>query len=116
MYSKSELCLLGQAYTAGKGLSAATLSRYVVGNTKLFPRLLAGMDCTARSAEAASIWFDMNWPAEIAWPQGVRPRGTALAAVQPRGEIETSNETGEPMPKGKRTPKAGNKARTTATL
>jgi hypothetical protein len=83
MYSTAELCLLARSYLAGTGLAAATLSRYTVGNTKLFPRLLAGMDCTARSAEQASIWLDLNWPAEIPWPPGMRPRGTALAAVQP---------------------------------
>jgi hypothetical protein len=83
MYSTAELCLLARSYLAGTGLAAATLSRYTVGNTKLFVRLLAGEDCTARSAEQASLWFDLNWPADIAWPQGMRPRGAALAAVLP---------------------------------
>jgi hypothetical protein len=83
MYSTAELCLLARTYLAGTGLAAATLSRYTVGNTKLFVRLLAGEDCTARSAEQASLWFDLHWPADIAWPQGMRPRGAALAAVIP---------------------------------
>jgi hypothetical protein len=88
MYSTAELCLLARSYLTGTGLAAATLSRYTVGNTKLFPRLLAGLDCTARSAEQASLWFDLNWPADITWPPGMRPRGTALAAVQPAASEE----------------------------
>jgi hypothetical protein len=81
MYSRTELCLLAQAYFEATGVGAATLSRRTVGNTKLFVRLLDGLDCTVRSVEAASVWLDLNWPDEAVWPEGVRPRGTALAVV-----------------------------------
>jgi hypothetical protein len=86
MYSRSELILLTQAYLGATGLTASMFSRRVTGQGKLFGRLLAGEDCTMRSAELASVWFDLNWPADVAWPQGVRPRGSALAVMQPRSE------------------------------
>jgi hypothetical protein len=105
MYSTAELCLLARSYLAGTGLAAATLSRYTVGNTKLFVRLLAGEDCTARSAEQASLWFDLNWPPDIAWPPGMRPRGAALAAVLPAASEErpkrpsSRSDRGVPRPR-----------------
>jgi hypothetical protein len=103
MYTTAELCLLARGYLAATGLSAGTLSRYTTGNygnTNLFPRLLAGLDCTARSAETASIWFDLNWPPEAAWPQGMRPRGTALAAVQPAASEDRPKRPGSRSDKG----------------
>jgi hypothetical protein len=86
MYSRAELILLTQTYLSASGLTASMFSRRVTGQGKLFVRLLAGEDCTMRSAEAASIWFDLNWPPDVAWPQGMRPRGSALAVMQPRSE------------------------------
>jgi hypothetical protein len=84
MYSGTELIILTRHYLAATGIAAATLSRRVTGHTKLFGRLLDGYDCTMRTAEAASIWFDLYWPFDLPWPRDIRPRGSALAAVQPR--------------------------------
>jgi len=84
MYSRAELITLAEHYLAATGIAHSTLSERVTGQGKLFGRLLAGDDCTMRSAEAASLWFDLNWPAEVAWPKEMRPRGSALAIMQPR--------------------------------
>jgi hypothetical protein len=92
---------LARAYIAETGVAAATLSRRTVGNTKLFVRLLDGMDCTARSAEAASLWLDLNWPVDAAWPEAVRPRGTALAAA-PLADWPLIPATGPPPPPKRR--------------
>jgi hypothetical protein len=81
MYSSSELVSLGQHYCDATGASASALSVRVTGQTKLFAQLLAGRDCTMRSAEFASVWMDLNWPAPVPWPADVRPRGTALAVL-----------------------------------
>lgn len=86
MYSRSELITLTKDYLAATGMAHSTLSDRVTGQGKLFGRLLAGDDCTMRSAEAASVWFDLNWPADVAWPSGIRPRGSALAVMRPRSE------------------------------
>jgi hypothetical protein len=84
MYSAVELAILAKQYLDHTGVALTTLSRHAVGNTKMFERLLEGYDCTGRSLEAASLFFDLKWPAEIPWPANMRPRGSALAAVRPR--------------------------------
>jgi hypothetical protein len=86
MYSRTELITLTKHYLAATGMAHSTLSDRVTGQGKLFGRLIAGEDCTMRSAEAASVWFDLNWPADVAWPKGMRLRGSALAIIQPRSE------------------------------
>jgi hypothetical protein len=81
MYSSSELISLARDHGLATGMSPAALSKLVTGNSKLFVRLLAGEDCTMRSAELASVYFDLHWP-DAPWPADVRPRGTALAALR----------------------------------
>jgi hypothetical protein len=74
MYSTAQLVILARAYLAATGIAESTLGVHVAGNDKLFTRLLVGCDCTARSAEAASDWFDLNWPPWLAWPDEVQRR------------------------------------------
>jgi hypothetical protein len=84
MYSVAELIILGRAYLEARPTVPITrLSADAAGHAKFFGRLFGGHDCTARSAEAASKWFDINWPDDLAWPAEVRPRGSALAHIRP---------------------------------
>jgi hypothetical protein len=74
MYSRRELVILAKAYLAATGMAASTLGTRAAGNDRLFIRLLEGRDCKASSAEAASLWFEQNWPAGdlLRWPVEVR--------------------------------------------
>jgi hypothetical protein len=73
MYSRAELIILAKAYIDLTGIAVSTLSTRACGNDKTFSRLFEGLDCTARTVERASNWFDVNWPTGP-WPAEVIPR------------------------------------------
>jgi hypothetical protein len=74
MYSTAELVILAKAYLEATGIAPSTLGTRVANNDKLFIRLIAGLDCTARNAERASRYFDETWPVWLPWPEEVRRR------------------------------------------
>lgn len=81
MYSTAELILLTRCYLAAHPeVAVSALGERAAGNEKLLSRLLDGMDCTARGALAASLWFDQHWPEDLRWPLDTAPRGMALRA------------------------------------
>jgi hypothetical protein len=73
MYRKSDrvirvadLRLLAEAYMIEKGTAATTLSEWMSPtNNRLIYNLVRGKDITGRYVEAASDWFDKNWPAGV---------------------------------------------------
>jgi hypothetical protein len=73
MYCTKELIALARAYLVWSGVAESTLSSHACGNDRTLPRLLAGYDCTMRSAERASRWFDNHWPGDVDWPAEVHP-------------------------------------------
>jgi hypothetical protein len=94
MYSTADLIILAKAYLALSGCAESTLSVHAFGNDKTLPRLLAGFDCTARTVERASTWFDSNWPLGLAWPREVvrrrdelRPRLRAARTAPANGMV-----------------------------
>lgn len=90
MYSTAELIILAKAYLAWSDIAESTLSIHAVGNDKMFTRLFAGLDCTARSAERASMWFDTHWPLGLAWPTEVEARRRQPRARKKREFAATS--------------------------
>jgi len=82
MYSRRELVFLARAYLAASGMAASTLGIHAARNDRLFIRLFEGLDCKASSAEAASLWFDANWPFGLEWPSDVLRRGRTI--IRPR--------------------------------
>ena len=91
MYSVAELIILAKCYLqAHPTVAVSRLSADAAGHAKFFGRLFDGHDCTARLAEIASRWFDLNWPDDLAWPVGVRPRGSALTAIRVPVEIKVA--------------------------
>lgn len=87
MYTRDELILLARLYVAAKGITVAALSREVMGppNSKFFAGLFAGGDCLVSSVEKASRWFNRNWPADVSWPLGRRPRFPSVTALRRSG-------------------------------
>ncbi len=81
MYSTAELVLLARWYLWHTGIPISRLGIMAARNDKLFIRLFQGLDCTARSAERASDWFDDNWPEDLPWPRQVRRRIKPAAAA-----------------------------------
>jgi hypothetical protein len=71
MYSTTELTTLAVSYIRATGIAPSTLGMRCAGNDKLFIRMFRGLDCTARSAERASRWFNENWPSAVPWPKSV---------------------------------------------
>lgn len=72
------------AYCEACKLSPARVSTVVFNDGKALTRLAAGGDLTTRSFERAMAWFSANWPADLAWPDGVeRPSPAAASASEP---------------------------------
>lgn len=75
-----QLLTLGQAYARGTNTSLVTLGEDIINNWKLFARLARGMNCTAKTSEAATAWFVKNWPDDVPWPADVPDQRRACQA------------------------------------
>jgi hypothetical protein len=92
VYSAPELVILAKAFIAATGVVESTLSRHAAGNDKTVSRMLLGYDCTARTAETMSRWFDANWPITLEWPREVKRHGRTMIKTRirrPPGAAET---------------------------
>lgn len=58
-------------------ISLSGISTKIFNDGKTLDRLAAGRDITIGSFERAVKWFDANWPAELAWPDGL-PRPSLI--------------------------------------
>ena len=73
-----ELLLVARAYADAAGISLGSAGRRSCGNDKIFLRLADGRGCHSQSLKRAAQWFTENWPADVAWPDGVsRPQREA---------------------------------------
>ncbi|OBQ68383.1 hypothetical protein EFV37_25205 [Mesorhizobium loti] len=71
MTLKDHLVKVATTYAAEKGLSLSRVSTIVFGDGKVLDRLQGTADLTTSRFEAAMLWFSNNWPADLAWPDGV---------------------------------------------
>jgi len=100
MYSVAELILLARAYLEAFEMAPSALGTMICGNDKLFIGLFEGRDCTAKSAERASEFFDINWPVWLEWPKGVtrrRPPRWRSASNRKLKSVASSKGKGKAM-------------------
>lgn len=73
------LIRLSETYCQAVGLSRSRVSTIVFNDGKTLDRIAAGGDLNTRSYEKAIRWFSENWPADLAWPEGVERPGQGAA-------------------------------------
>ena len=78
MTAIDQLLTVARTFAEAQGLKTETLSWRVFGDSKKIALLLGGADLGTRRHAAAMVWFSTNWPADLAWPEGV----TRPAAVE----------------------------------
>ena len=66
------LLLVAKTFANATGRSLRSIGHAAVQNYKFFPAIEEGATCTVPKIEQAMAWFDENWPADLAWPDGVR--------------------------------------------
>lgn len=72
-----QLLCVADLYCAAVQRSRSRLSTIIFGDGMRLDGVAAGKDIQTRSFERAMAWFSANWPADLAWPEGVeRPRIT----------------------------------------
>ena len=86
MYTPKELTALARAYLAGGTLPASGLSLKIGRHARFIEALFEGRDVRSGSVEAASDWFDQNWPLTVEWPKSV-PRRKPVEEVVAAGPI-----------------------------
>lgn len=73
------LLALADAFAAHEFRSHEALSGMAVGKGGFFVGLQRGGDCRTATAERVLSWFDLNWPKDLAWPEGIqRPSRAGL--------------------------------------
>ena len=82
-YTLDQLRRLAETYCSSTGARPSSLGRSICRNPIVLPRIMAGEGCQADTAEATSAWFDLNWPAGLAWPPEL-PRNPSPAAPRAR--------------------------------
>ncbi len=77
MFRLAELKCLAKAYIAATGESANGLSNQISNgsNNRMIGRLLDGLGMAGSSIEAASDFFEQQWPQDVAWPKGIARNG-----------------------------------------
>lgn len=71
MDSIASLILAADRYGAAEKLERTTVSWRLFGDSKKLDALINGSDIQVRRFEAAIAWLAVNWPAHVAWPDGV---------------------------------------------
>lgn len=69
--SRDRLLRLASVYAEARGLSLSRVSTLAANDGKLLGRLQVGRDCTLGTYDQMLAWFSANWPADLAWPEGV---------------------------------------------
>ncbi len=81
MTHTDKLLALLDLYCAATGRSEARVATLIQNAGHFFSAVRAGSGFTVRTYERALRWFSDNWPAGLAWPEGVeRPAATVDAA------------------------------------
>lgn len=70
-----DLLRIADTYRAFLGIEEKTVSHRVFGDSKKLTALRTGSDISTGRFNGAFQWFSANWPADLAWPEGIeRPR------------------------------------------
>lgn len=78
----TDLIALAETYAAHERRTLNTVARRAGVHLLLFDRLKAGSGCRVDSFNQALGWLDANWPADLAWPDGIaRPSASKRRKV-----------------------------------
>ncbi|WP_205910138.1 hypothetical protein [Rhizobium rhizophilum] len=67
----SHLLQLVGAYSAACQLNESTVGRFCAADGRFFSRIREGKTFTVKKYDEVVVWFAVNWPAELCWPQGI---------------------------------------------
>lgn len=67
----TDLITIAETYAAHEDRALSTVARRAGVHVLLFPRLKAGAGCSVSNFNQALGWLDANWPADLAWPDGI---------------------------------------------
>ena len=76
----SQLLIVADLYCAAVRRSRSRISALVFGDGLRLEGVATGKDLNTRSWEKAMRWFSENWPADLAWPEGVERPGQGAGA------------------------------------
>jgi len=69
------------SFCSATGRSRSRVSTIIFGGGDRLDGVARGRDLNTRSYEKAMAWFSANWPADLAWPEGIeRPAADEAAA------------------------------------
>lgn len=76
----NHLITLGTRFCEARALEESTVGRLCAADGRFFSRIRDGKTFTAKKYDEVVGWFDLNWPANAVWPDGVcRPASEAAA-------------------------------------
>lgn len=79
-----QLLLVTDRLCAKTGKTRGAYSTRIFNDGGRLDGIAAGKDLNTRSFERAMAWFSANWPADLAWPEGIaRPVASAAPAPRP---------------------------------
>jgi hypothetical protein len=90
MLSPTDILRLGRLYSAAEGITLATVGKRAIGNTKILPRLEAGLGANSTSLAKLETFFRANWPATAAWPADIVPGLRVRGKNQPLAGVTVS--------------------------
>lgn len=76
-YRTKLLALVG-AYCEGTKRSEARVANLAGRDGKFFVRIREGRTCSVDTLNHVIAWFATNWPADLAWPEGVDRPGPVV--------------------------------------
>lgn len=71
MFIENQILMLARRYAQRRNITLSSVSTYACGDGSIFEKLSQGKSITAVRARKVINWFSENWPADLAWPDGV---------------------------------------------
>ena len=85
MLGPSDILRLARIYAEAERIALSTVGERAAKNAKLFVRLAAGHDATARSLLLAESFFRANWPCRAEWPADITPKPPRVGRARRSG-------------------------------
>lgn len=76
---RDDLLRIARTYGEATNRSLARVSTLATNDGKFFRKIEAGSGCTVDRLNRILRWFSDNWPATVAWPEGVARPVTAAS-------------------------------------
>lgn len=68
---RENLLDLAASYKDAAGASYASMGQGALNDNTFFSRIQAGKGFTVGTFDRVVAWFSDNWPADLAWPEGI---------------------------------------------